>query len=402
MLIHFSLSTLLMSFLFSNLLLLLLWFIIYRSGIASDIGYRLLWGYLALILLRFLFPFEIIYSKSIPLPKFLSRSLIFFKRSYSFWGIELSLWKIFLIIWLVGSIVMAVRKWRQFHRYRRYVFCHSQNITKNALIDETLQKICSKRGKKNRFCVLQIPDNTSPCIFGFTRPCILLPDCLTLDAGADSPEQTGLDPAELYYILCHETSHYFRHDLWKKLFAEVLCVIYWWNPIALLLRNQVDAILDIQVDLNLIGGSDRQQKKDYMLCLAKVIELIQKRDKDNSNHWAISFCRGKQSLLNQRFEMIAKDGKRQRKNSGRQMLYTALMFGIYLFSMVFIFEPHYMSPDDSNNIFQITPENAYIIINPSGGYDLYVDDVHIYTMYELDDSFSELTIYTSKEEVNHE
>ena len=164
MLIHFSLSTLLMSFLFSNLLLLLLWFIINRSGIVSDVGYRLLWGYLTLILLRSLFPFEIIYSKSIPLPEFFSRSLIFLKKTYSFWGIELSVWKIFLILWLLGSIVMAVRKWIQFHRYRRYVFSRSQNITKRQPIDETLQYICNSRGKKNRFWVLQIPDNISPCI----------------------------------------------------------------------------------------------------------------------------------------------------------------------------------------------------------------------------------------------
>lgn len=402
MLIHFSLSTLLMSFLFSNLLLLLLWFIINRSGIASDVGYRLLLGYLALILLRFLFPFEIIYSKSIPLPEIFSRCLILLKMSYSFWGLELSLWKIFLIVWFMGSIVMAVRKWYQFHHYRRYVFSRSRNITKNHQIDETLQNICSSRGKKNRFCVLLTPDNTSPCIFGFTRPCILLPDYLAPDALADSPEQPGLDAAELYYILCHETSHYFRHDLWKKLFAEVLCVVYWWNPIALLLRNQVDAILDIQVDLHLVGNSDRKQKKDYMTCLTKVIALMQQKNKGDSNHWAISFCRADQSLLRQRFEIIAKDGKRQKTNRGLQWLFTTLMAGTYLFSMVFIFEPHYINPNNEEDTFQITPQNAYLIVNSAGGYDLYINDVHVETLPELDDFFSELTIYNSKEEVEHE
>ncbi len=402
MLIHFSLSTLLMSFLFSNLLLLLLWFIINRSGIVSDVGYRLLWGYLTLILLRFLFPFEIIYSKSIPLPEFFSRSLIFLKKTYSFWGIELSVWKIFLILWLLGSIVMAVRKWIQFHCYRRYVFSRSQNITKRQPIDETLQYICNSRGKKNRFWVLQIPDNISPCIFGFIRPCILLPDYLSFDGGSDSPGQSGLSHAELYYILCHETSHYFRHDLWKKLFAEILCVIYWWNPIALLLRNQVDAILDIQIDLHIVGGSDHQQKLDYMACLTKVIELMLKRAQDQSNHWAISFCRGEPTLLHQRFEMIAKDGKRQKSNRGRQFLFTALMVGIYLFSMVFIFEPHYIDNNNAEDSFQITQENAYLIINPAGGYDLYVNHAYMETLYELDDSLLDLKIYKSQEEVTHE
>lgn len=397
--IHFSLSTLMMSFLFSNLLLLLLWFIIYRSGIASDVGYRLLWGYLALILLRFLFPFELIYSKNILLPKSFSRGLIFLKKSYSLWGFELSIWKLFLIVWLVGSMIMAVRKWKQYHSYRKYVFCQGENITKKEPINQILKDICTSRGKKNRFCVLQMQDHTSPCIFGFTRPCILLPDYLDLGTQA---EQSGLSSEELYYILCHEASHYFRHDLWKKLFAEILCVIYWWNPVALLLRDQVDAILDIQVDLTIVGGSDHKQKKDYMKCLTTVMELLRQRDSGDTNHWAISFCRAEQSLLLQRFKMIAKDGKRQKTNRGLQLIFAALMFGIYLFSMVFIFEPYYIAPKDADDGFQLSPENAYLIINPEAGYDLYVNGKYIVTLSVLDESLLDLKIYDSMEDLKNE
>ena len=74
--------------------------------------------------------------------------------------------------------------------------------------------------------------------------------------------------------------------------------------------------------------------------------------------------------------------------------------------MIFIFEPHYMSPDALNDalapngeILPAMPDNSYLIVNPSGGYDLYIDGEYMETIPEVDEYLSDIKIYNTIEEV---
>lgn len=63
----------------------------------------------------------------------------------------------------------------------------------------------------------------------------------------------------------------------------------------------------------------------------------------------------------------------------------------------FILEPEYPVPDDYS---LLDSDNAYLLLNENGSYDIYVDGEHFATVLSLRHSFSDLTVYNSLEEVN--
>ena len=67
----------------------------------------------------------------------------------------------------------------------------------------------------------------------------------------------------------HELNHYLHHDLWKSFFCELLVCIYWWNPLAYLMRYQMKETAEYQNDISLTQNMDELEKTNYMLSLLK-------------------------------------------------------------------------------------------------------------------------------------
>lgn len=97
----FSNSSMLMSLLFSNILLMILYLIFRNTEVMIDIGYKLLVLFIAVTALRFLFPFEFVYSTNINLPSTLSRIMIGFKNRFLL--SETFLYLLGAFFWLFGS-----------------------------------------------------------------------------------------------------------------------------------------------------------------------------------------------------------------------------------------------------------------------------------------------------------
>lgn len=385
----FSMSSLLMSVLFSNLLLILLYGIFRNTEFMMDIGYQLLAVFLAATLIRFLLPFELPCSVIIHLTQKLSYPAVFIKKHrFSVGTWSFSIWHIFLLLWLVGCLVGIFLLVRSYRRFLRSIRVLGTNITDQESCHSTLQQICMKQKQPNRFRVVDMPGISSPMITGLLHPVILIPRDLTLDS------------TEWYYILSHETAHYFHHDLWLKLLTQLLCILYWWNPLLYALRRQVSTMLELRIDRSITASSDPSEKLRYMECL----NYIAKQERSKVTPLSISFCATSKSrsLLLQRFHMMG-DSERHRRNRRRQILISGLIIVLYLFSTFFIFEPHYTPPQVANDSYEITIDNAYLIANPEGGYDLYMEDQFMGTFdAPIDDALRNLKIYNTKEEIIHE
>ena len=420
---HFSLSSVLMSVLFSNIMLIILYFVFRNTDFMIRIGNKLLTLFLAITVLRFLFPLELPISRNILLPELISRFLIFVKSPlFTIRGFQISIWRMVLAVWAVGGIIGIIRLIRSYTGYCHGFSLRCEDVTEKEPYSSTIRKICKERKRKNHFRICLVDLESVPMIHGLLKPIIHI------------PAQLKLTDRELYYVLSHEAAHYFHGDLWQKLLLKLLCVAYWWNPFVYLLEDSFETLLEMRVDSHIIRSTDKEYRYEYLQCLINIANSgIAPEDAQESAEWPCyeitsdpgtsSNCgtlseafdatgqakRGfsikpRDPILVQRFQMMIANCTR--RLNWIQLLCLVLITGLYTFSILFIFEPHYMSPDALNDalvpngeVLPAMPNNSYMIVNPNGGYDLYIDGKYMETFPDVDEYMSDIKIYNTIEEV---
>lgn len=377
----FSSSSVLMSIFFSNILLVILYFIFRDSRFMMDIGCKLLALFIAVTVLRFLFPFEIPYSTNILFPEKLSDIMIVcFKDTLINAGIiHLSGFHILLLVWAAGSCVVMIRFLLACRSFHGMVKSRSTDISEKEPYHSMLEEICRKHHKKNCFHIVKLSGISSPMITGIRNPYIMI------------PENLEVKQRDMHYILSHEAAHYFHHDLLFKLFSDFLCILYWWNPFMAHLKRQIDTMLELRIDLHITDSTDPQERVNYLECLLNAA----KAGTSAPAAPAIPLCNTSESLLAQRFSIIM-DAPQKKANRKKQILFSLLMVGLFLFSIFFIFEPSGSIPPEEG-IYMVTPDDSYLVENPDGTYDFYHDDIYRSTISHIDETFLDLPVYKKEE-----
>ncbi|MCA9171409.1 MAG: M56 family metallopeptidase, partial [Planctomycetales bacterium] len=106
---------------------------------------------------------------------------------------------------------------------------------------ELLQAVASARALTKltvRVDICVTPEAISPCVAGWRRPLLVVPECLL----------TELKSAELEAIVVHELLHIRRRDLWIQAIATVATALHWFNPLVWMaladLRHQRECACD--------------------------------------------------------------------------------------------------------------------------------------------------------------
>lgn len=377
----FSSSSVMMSILFSNILLIILYFIFRDSRIMMEIGCKLLALFIGITVLRFLFPFETPCSTNILIPEKLSDIMILCLKDtlIDIGNYELSGFHILLIIWAVGSCIAMLRFLLACRSFRRRIKTQGMDISMEEPYRSLLEEICIKHHKKNRFHIIKLSGIASPMITGIRKPYILI------------PENFGMKEQDLYYILRHETAHFFHQDLLLRFFSELLGILYWWNPFMILLKRQITTMLELRIDLQITESPDPQERLNYLDCLLNAA----KAGISAPAIPAISLCSAGESLLTQRFSIIMNSQKKKTCRK-KQVLLSLFMAGLYFFSIFFIFEPSGSLPSEEE-IFTVTPEDSYLVENPDGTYDFYHDKIYQSTISRIDETLLDLPVYKKGE-----
>lgn len=140
---HYSLSTVLMTILASNLLIILITFCFRQKKILLSVGYRLLAVFLLLTAIRFLFPFELPFTKSIYLPESFSKGLTLIRHSfYKIGGLKISCWFLIECIWFVGILVCLIKHVHIHKKFSSYIRLYGKDISSLEPIPDILAEIC--------------------------------------------------------------------------------------------------------------------------------------------------------------------------------------------------------------------------------------------------------------------
>ncbi len=357
-----------------------------NKNLLVSFGYRMFALLLGLTFLRFVIPFQFPFTVNVVLPGILSQAISFLR--YHFYQSEhmnISVWIIFEIVWTVGILVrLAVFLTRQLI-FNHQVVWYSRNLTEDERYSRILDEICGDR--PNPFWVFELQGLEVPVLYGIRHPRILIP------AGLEIPDK------ELRYLLSHEATHHYHHDIYIKLGLNLLTIVYWWNPACYVLRKQLDAVLEMRVD-NRVAGKTFDSQFGYLNCLVYVAELDAdrkvKRIKVPENSIALFNPRRFNSLSN-RFSIIGEKPKRY----ARFLHVAALVMtiGIYLFSYCFIFEARYITPEESTATIDAADPSIYAVLNENHTYDVYYGGYRMTTVETLENYHEGIVVYDSLDEV---
>lgn len=372
--IRFSFSSFYMSIIFSNIIIVILYVIFRSRKRMARMGLISLAAILCAAATRMIFPVEFLFlSRNIHLPQDVSYFIGEFLTPRFLNG-RLSAWSILQIAWVARIVYLLVRFIRKERATSKAIMYGSRSLPLSSPAVSIFRDIQKEHPKAKRIRLRTFSNLKSPGIYGVWHPYLLLPDDLPL-----SEEQ-------LPYILRHEVSHYLHHDLYLKLGLELLCIVYWWNPLCSFLKDKAGDILEMRVDYKIIKTPE--QKKDYFDCLLYVANHTTRSKNNFTSPASISFYNPNVNFLAQRFIMIS-EGKISLSNRIRRALLLVSLTALFSLSYLFILEARYACPNDLADTLIPTKDNSYFIEKDDGTYDLYMDNVLI------DDTINSLEHYPS-------
>lgn len=376
-------SPALMAVFTSNVLLILTSLCFINRKLMLNIGYRVLALLIGLTILRFLFPIELPISTNVNLPETISIFIVSLRHPFiQINSIGISIWNIFVIVWFSGIIIKCISFIRLYGK-AKFTFLQGEDIAYCEPYKSMLERICLERSKKNCFKIVRLPNIQTVELFGFVKPIILIPTWLELT------------DEDLYITLCHETAHFFHHDLMIKYLVKIITIFYWWNPFCHIINKQLDVILEMRIDDNLVASGTTSLKKYHNCLLHSAEKLIKYTEKTKLT---LSFASVSDDILVQRFEMLTKHKENYYKILS--IFVTLGMLFIYCMSYVFIFEAYYIPPSIRETTQGIGDDNNYIIENEAGSYDVYIGNQYIETVTSLKEFPADVVIKQKEEKIN--
>ena len=355
--IDFSISSVNMAILVSNLFIIFLVLIFRNRKFMFRLGLPLLVGFVILICVRMIFPVELLpISHNVYLPDLLT-TIVGETRRVRFFHDTASWWNILEIIWGCGilySLFKYIKRNYDFSKICEEIMLlfYLNPVYKCRLSLRSGLKLPKNVCKKSQ--LLALPLLKSPVIWGIRIPCILIPSTLELSE------------TEWRYVLLHEVNHYLHKDLYIKFLLHIICMIYWWNPFCKFLKNDTDTILEMRIDQTL--ANNLAHTAEYLSCLLKTASY-QIENPISIPDSSINFC---DSVLARRFETLT-----QTKNKSTSPLavivFLSISFFIYVTSYFITFEANYFPPDMfTDDMIIPTQSNCFLIERPDGQYDFYL------------------------------
>ena len=332
---------------------------------------------------RIFFTFEFSFTKVVPMPTLYND---FYQTicldTHEVADMQVNLFDVFLVVWAIGIVVCIIwfairyfRDWRIVCRYERVAGDTAEKI---------LQMIQAKYSRNLRVEILICPLVTIPAGIGFFRKKILIPD-------------RKFTNRELHYILLHEYMHICNRDLEIKMLLKLYCCFFWWNPLAYLLKADVDQMLEMRCDLYSVSGMSKKSKAEYLTVIKDVLVRADTKSSKSVIPISTQMVRSKAAMdLIERYNYIAIWNPKSR------LIFRIL--SIFVFSVVmaisysFILQPKYDPPADE----VVTDKGArdtgklsgYILKHTDGSYSFVNDDGSMNSM--LEESVDVFTSYGYK------
>ena len=206
-------------------------------------------------------------------------------------------------VWLIGAIALMLLN------VLRYIRLNIK-IRKNGEVISCPET----REYTDRRINVRIWENVaSPFITGIFRPTLILP-------------KTELSEEQLHNILRHEMTHFKRHDILYKWFAEFVKCVHWFNPISWYVSKQIASECEISCDMSVTKNMTDSEEMSYVSTILSLLPTGKSKQLPLTTQMASS-----KKFLKRRFVMI----KNKKTTSRFMSVISAVIAAIMLSTTVF-------------------------------------------------------------------
>lgn len=371
----FTISSVITTCVFVSILALIFIALFKNDLILKSIGPQCMIIVFVAIIIRMFVPFEFGYTHSIRVEEVLPVIRRILTASAFVGNHKIQVWQILCLIWGIGIIVSIVHKFISYYRVKHYISLFPQT---------QWEKLCEQYdfeftgyGDISEVRLFFCEAAKAPCVMGVIKPYLFVPDL-------------SYEKEQLRYIIMHELMHVKNHDIVWKILIDVLCTVFWWNPVFGYLKKELFRLIEMHNDMEIISVLPEEEQVQYMECLKDVALRLSGKEVA----FGVPFSISDFNELKRRMLLIADKNK---FNRWKQALVVAVM-GIGLFvSTAFILEPHSLLSEEEAGGIPLTADNTYLIINQDS-YDVYVDGMYLFNTDDLT-PFPGVKIYESLEDV---
>lgn len=327
--------------------------------------FRTSFGLGALVLLylfsimRILFPLELPHVIELGIDEVYPEIYRFLTVDHSYEEhLNLSYLDALVCIWTVGIVILTIRYIVSYHRAIRSITKYASPCGEREYT--SLDAVKRDIGKSMRVSLCTIPNISVPFGIGVFRKMILLP-------------QNNFTDRELYYILLHEYTHFLNHDIPVKMMVSVFCCIFWWNPVAYLLKSDLEQTLEMKCDASVARYLDTQGKADYLRTIVGVIkQSLVKRPTPYTS--TALFQTGRMLDIKERFDVVMNYGAGRDKGFSQITLF---LIGacVFVLSYAILPQPKFDAPsNEKSGDIEFGSDTAYIQQDEAQEYWLYIQD----------------------------
>ena len=206
-------------------------------------------------------------------------------------------------VWLIGAIALMLLNVLRYIRLNIEIRKNSEVIS----CPET-------RAYTDRKINVRVWENVaSPFITGIFRPMLILP-------------KTELSEEQLHNILRHEMTHFKRHDILYKWFAEFVKCVHWFNPTSWYVSKQIASECEISCDMSVTKNMTDSEEMSYVSTILSLLPTGKSKQLPLTTQMASS-----KKFLKRRFVMI----KNKKTTSRFMSVLSAVIAAIMLSTTVF-------------------------------------------------------------------
>lgn len=202
-------------------------------------------------------------------------------------------------LWLIGAIALMLLN------VLRYIRLHIKIRKSGEMI--SCPEIGAYTDRKINVWVWE--NIASPFMTGIFKPTLILP-------------KTELSSEQFHNILRHEMTHFKRHDILYKWFAEFVKCVHWFNPVSWYVLKQIAAECEISCDMAVTKNMTDSEKMSYVCTILSLLPTGKAKQLPLTTQMASS-----KKILKRRFMMI-----KNKKRTSRLMSVISAVIAVTMLS----------------------------------------------------------------------